>query len=221
MKHGATPVVLAATSGTGKTTLARRLVSDRDRYVFSISATTRSPREGEVDGVDYHFLEPVEFERLIESGAFAEWARVHGRYYGTPRAELEAAAARGDHVVLDIDVQGARQLRTSVPWARQIFVLPPSVEVLMERLGGRGTEDGAEVALRLRSALSELQAVADFDYVVINDDLSTCLEEIRDIVEGEPPERDRHTDLVEGLRADIEQLLSTEYRTYEHGITEE
>lgn len=221
MSSRATPVVLAATSGTGKTTLARRLVSELNHYVFSISATTRTPRDGEVDGVDYHFLDPVEFERLIEAGAFAEWARVHGRYYGTPRAELEAVSARGDHVVLDIDVQGARQLRTSVPWARQIFVLPPSIEIMMTRLRGRGTEDSAEVALRLRSALSELQAAADFDYVVINDDLATCLDEIRAIVEGEPEERDRHADLVEDLRAGITQLLSTEYRTHEHGITEE
>lgn len=221
MTERAAPVVLAATSGTGKTTLARRLVEESDRYVFSISATTRAPRAGEVDGRDYYFLDVDDFERRIEAGAFAEWARVHGRYYGTPRDELEAASARGQHVVLDIDVQGARQLRTSVPWARQIFILPPSLDVLLARLSGRGTESRDEVALRLRSALVELQAVADFDYVVMNDDLSSCLDEIRAIVEGEPHDRDRHVDVVEGLRADIARLLSEEYGIHEQGIREE
>lgn len=221
MSERAIPVVLAATSGTGKTTLARRLVNDSDRFVFSISATTRAPRSGEVDGVDYHFLDVEDFERRIEAGAFVEWARVHGRYYGTPREGVEAAALRGQHVVLDIDVQGARQLRTTVPWARQIFVLPPSLDVMLARLGGRGTESREEVALRLRSALSELQAVADFDYVVINDDLATCLDEIREIVEGEPEERDRHVAVTDSLRTGIAQLLSSEYGTFEQGINEE
>lgn len=221
MTERASPVVLAATSGTGKTTLARRLVADSDRYVFSISATTRPPRPGEVDGRDYFFLDVEDFERRIEAGAFAEWARVHGRYYGTPREELEAASALGRHVVLDIDVQGARQLRTTVPWARQIFVLPPSLDVMLARLRGRGTEGDDEVALRLRSALVELQAVPDFDYVVMNDDLATCLDEIRAIVEGEPEDRDRHDGLVDRLRSGIARVLSDEYGIHEQGPREE
>jgi guanylate kinase len=203
-------VVLVATSGTGKTTIAHRLVEEDPRYVFSISATTRPPREGEKDGVDYHFLDTDEFERQVEQGDFAEWARVHDRLYGTPRSELDAAASRGEHVVLDIDVQGARQIRESVPQARLIFVLPPSVGIMMARLTGRGTEAAEDIARRLRSALVELQAVPEFDYVVVNDDLDECLGEIRAIVESgavpEAPEQD-----AESFRAEIGRLLYEEY----------
>ena len=206
----AAPLVLVATSGTGKTTLAHRLVRSDPRYVFSVSATTRAPREGERDGVDYHFLSTEEFERRVEAGAFAEWAHVHGRMYGTPRSELEEAAARGEHVVLDIDVQGARQIRASVPGAYLVFVLPPSVDIMMFRLSGRGTEKRAEIGRRLRSALAELQAVPEFDYVVVNDDLDECLAEIRAIVEDgvapEPPEQD-----AESFRAEIRRILEDEY----------
>ncbi len=210
MSRGAVPVVLAATSGTGKTTLARRLVQRSPRYVFSVSATTRPPRPGERDGVDYHFLSEPEFMRRVEEGAFVEWARVHDRLYGTPRKELEAAAARGEHVVLDIDVQGARQIRDSVPDACLIFVLPPSVDTLMARLEGRGTEAPEDVARRLRSARAELQAVPDFDYVVVNDDLDDCLAEIRAIVEEgvapEPPEVD-----AERFRAEVGRILRSRF----------
>ena len=132
----AAPVVLAAPSGAGKTTLARRLVEASNRFVFSISATTRVPREGETDGVDYFFVGEDDFKAMIDAGELAEWATVHGRLYGTPGAALEEAASRGEHVVLDIDVQGACQIRDSVPDARLIFVLPPSVAVLMKRLMG-------------------------------------------------------------------------------------
>jgi guanylate kinase len=208
--RGAAPVVLAATSGTGKTTLAHRLVDDSDRYVFSVSATTRLPRPGERDGVDYHFLTQDEFERRVERGAFAEWARVHDRLYGTPRSELDAASARGEHVVLDIDVQGARQIRASVPGACLIFVLPPSVDIMMARLTGRGTEEPAAIARRLRSALVELQAVPEFDYVVVNDDLEECLEEIRGIVEmGVAPAAPAQD--AEAFRNEITRILDEDY----------
>jgi guanylate kinase len=178
------PVVLVAPSGTGKTTLAQRLVSDSDDYVFSVSVTTRPPRQGEVDGVDYRFVDPATFLAMAQAGEFAEWAEVHGRLYGTPRDQLERAAARGEHVVLDIDVQGARQIRDAVPPATLIFVLPPDVDTLLARLTGRGTEDPANVARRMRSALQELQAVEQFAYVVVNDDLEGCLDAIRGIVAG-------------------------------------
>lgn len=180
----AAPVVLAAPSGTGKTTLARRLVADSDDYVFSISVTTRAPRSGEREGVDYRFVDAATFRTMVERGELAEWAEVHGRLYGTPRDQLERAAARGEHVVLDIDVQGARQLRESVPDAALIFILPPDVDTLLARLAGRGTEDGANVARRMSSALEELQAVEEFAYVLVNDDLEGCLAAIRGIVAG-------------------------------------
>lgn len=214
MTKRAVPVVLVATSGTGKTTLARRLVADSSRFVFSVSATTRAPREGERDGVDYHFLERADFEAKAATGEFVEWAEVHDQLYGTPRAEVDAAADRGEHIVLDIDVQGARQIRDSVSDAALIFVLPPSAGIMMARLTGRGTEARADVARRLQSALMELQAVPEFDYVVVNDDLEECLEELRSIVQGgrvvaSAPEVD-----VEGLRLEIRRLLDDEYAEY-------
>lgn len=209
----APPVVLAATSGTGKTTLAHRLVGDSSRYVFSVSATTRPPRPGERDGVDYHFLSRQDFERRIADGAFAEWADVHDRLYGTPVEEIEAEARRGRHVVLDIDVQGARQIRERIPDAVLIFVLPPSVDIMMVRLLRRGTEPPENIARRLVSALEELQAVSEFDYVVVNDDLDECLDEIRTIVEkGVAPEAPRVD--VEGLREGIFRILRSEYGEY-------
>lgn len=214
MTGRAVPIVLAATSGTGKTTLARRLVEDSGPYVLSVSATTRLPRDGERDGIDYHFVAREEFEAMVEAGDFAEWAKVHDRLYGTPRSELDAAVERGEHVVLDIDVQGARQIRESVPDAKFIFVLPPSVGIMMARLRGRGTEDPASIARRLQTALVELQAVREFEYVVVNDDLDECLATIRDVVAGRgeapsAPEQD-----AEPLRAEIARILAGEYAGY-------
>ena len=187
MTERACPVVLAAPSGTGKTTLARRLVEGPGRYTFSVSATTRPPRGTEQDGIDYHFVSREVFLGMVERGELAEWAEVHGRMYGTPKAVLEAAASAGQHVLLDIDVQGARQVQAAIPDAKLIFVLPPSAASLMERLRGRGTEDRREVVLRLRSAMDELRAAEDFGYVVVNDDIDRCLVEIEGIIAGNVP----------------------------------
>ena len=216
MSRRACPVVLAAPSGTGKTTLAHLLVGQSADYVFSVSATTRSPRTGEVDGVDYHFVDRAGFEAMIDAGELVEWAEVHGRLYGTPRAELERAASLGQHVVLDIDVQGARQIKRRMPDAKLIFLLPPDVETLKGRLTGRGTEDAAAVARRLYSALEELQVVEEFDYVVVNDDLDRCLETIRGIVSGKVEMGGSGAPLrsARDLRREIGRILEEEYAAY-------
>ena len=214
LAHRAFPVVLAAPSGTGKTTLAHALVEGHDHFVFSVSATTRPRREGEEEGVDYLFVDETEFRRMADEGELVEWAQVHDRLYGTTRRTLDEAAGRGEHVVLDIDVQGARQIRDAVPHAVLIFVLPPSVDALVARLAGRGTEAPSEVARRLRSALDELRAAPEFDYVVVNDDVDRCLHELLGIVDAEARRASRAPGLGETLAAmteRIDTLLETEY----------
>jgi guanylate kinase len=183
----AAPLVLAAPSGAGKTTIARSLVERFPRFVFSVSATTRRPREGEREGEDYHFVSRERFGEMVEGGELVEWAEVHGNLYGTPRRNLDEAAARGEHVVLDIDVQGADQIREQVPAAVRIFVLPPSAEVLWSRLTARGTEDLNEVRRRLRRARQELARAGSFHHVVVNDELEKAVATVRAIAEGRGP----------------------------------
>lgn len=208
------PLVLAAPSGTGKTTIVHALVHGSDGYTFSVSATTRAPREGEKDGVDYHFVDRETFTRMADAGELVEWAEVHGELYGTPRSELAAAERRGEHVVLDIDVQGARQIRDAVPGAVLVFVLPPSVDTLKRRLAGRGTESRDQLAARLRTALKELEAATEFDYIVVNDELDRTLEDVWGIVRAERRRTSRaiglEDDLVK-LREAIGRLLEGEY----------
>ncbi|MDT8342582.1 MAG: guanylate kinase [Longimicrobiales bacterium] len=207
------PVVLAAPSGTGKTTIAHRLVEEGDGFVFSVSATTRPPRPGEVDGRDYHFLSREAFEAMVARGEMAEWAEVHGRFYGTPRENLRAAARAGKHAVLDIDVQGAAQIRETVPEAVRVFVLPPSGREMLRRIGARAAERPEEVARRLRSALRELSRAEEFHHVVINDDLERAVARVREVVHDTGGMR-RPEDLesrVRALREEIREILSDEY----------
>jgi guanylate kinase len=156
---------------------------------LSVSATTRAPRPGEREGVDYHFLSREEFERKVNAGEFVEHAGYAGRSYGTLRSELEARVRAGAPVVLEIEVQGARQVRSSVPGAVQVFIAPPSLEVLRTRLIGRGTDDPEEVERRLRVAAEELEAQPEFAHVVINDRLEDALAQLTAIVAGELEER--------------------------------
>ncbi len=208
------PLVLAAPSGTGKTTLARALVRGAAGYTFAVSVTTRPPRAREREGVDYRFVDRAAFQSMADGGELAEWAEVHGELYGTPRSEIMAAIREGAHVVLDIDVQGARQVRRGIPGAVLVFVLPPSLEALRGRLVGRGTEDRRAVAKRLRTAREELAAAPEFDYVVVNDDLQRTVDEIREIVRAEglrPGRRAGLAEEVEALRSAIGRLLEQEY----------
>ena len=179
------PIVLAAPSGAGKTTLARGLVERNADVVFSVSATTRPPRAEEREGIDYQFVSEAEFDRMIRQGELLEWAAVHERRYGTPRQSVRDALDAGRTVVLDIDFQGARQVRNTFPDAVLIYVLPPSAEELVRRLLWRGSEEDSERRRRLMTARIELAAVAEFDYLVVNDDFETALGTLEAIIRAE------------------------------------
>jgi guanylate kinase len=179
------PFVVAAPSGTGKTTVCLAL-RDRDPdLVFSVSHTTRPQRNGERSGEHYHFVSDAEFRRLIEADAFLEWAIYNGNRYGTSWKAIEGALASGRDVLLEIEVQGARQVRRQLTEARLIFLLPPSEQKLMERLKGRGTDSAEQMAERLRTAQEELKALEEFDYAVVNDDLARCVADLQRIIAAE------------------------------------
>ena len=178
-------VVITGPSGVGKGTLIRGLMSRVGDLELSVSATTRPERAGERDGVDYHFLSREEFDRLLAAGEFLEHADYAGNRYGTLRSELEDRLGAGHPVVLEIEVQGARQVREAMPEALQVFIAPPSLDALRARLTGRGTDDLEEVERRLRVAEGELAAQPEFAHVVVNDRLEEALEQLTGIVTRE------------------------------------
>lgn len=175
-------VVITGPSGVGKGTLIRLLREQLPQLGLSVSATTRPPRPGERDGIEYHFLDEPEFARLVSEGAFVEHAEYAGRRYGTLRSELERRAAAGEPVVLEIELQGARQVRATVPDAVQVFIAPPSPETLRLRLVGRGTDSPQDVERRLQTAAAELAAQREFAYVVVNDRLEEAVDRLESIV---------------------------------------
>jgi guanylate kinase len=177
--------VITGPSGVGKGTLIRGLMERIDGLELSVSATTRAPRPGEIDGVDYHFLSREEFDRRVARGDFVEHADYAGRSYGTLRTELEQRVSAGVPVVLEIEVQGARQVRAAMPEAVQVFIAPPSLQALRTRLIGRGTDDAEEVERRLKVAEQELAAQREFGYVVVNDRLDDALDQLETIVARE------------------------------------
>jgi guanylate kinase len=177
--------VITGPSGVGKGTLTGRLLERLPKLELSISATTRAPREGEVDGVDYHFLDREEFARRADANEFLEHAAYSGNRYGTLRSEVERRLPEGKSVVLEIEVQGARQVRAAMPEAVLVFIAPPSPETLRERLEGRGTDSGAAIDERLRTAELELDAQQEFKHVVVNDDLDGAVDELERIVRSE------------------------------------
>jgi guanylate kinase len=200
------PIILSSPSGGGKTTIARQLLELRNDVGYSVSCTTRPPRPGEVDGRDYYFLSVPEFLARQQRGDFAESAEVHGHLYGTLRSEVERVLASGRHVIMDIDVQGARQFRQAFPESVLIYVLPPSGEVLLERLRGRNTEDREALKRRLVSALVELRAVPMYQYVVLNDELDRAVANVSGIIDAEGLRRERLEHIEQDVRAIIERL---------------
>ena len=212
--HRTCPIVLSAPSGAGKTTIARALVRDSEDVVFSVSATTRPARDGEVDGVDYDFMSETVFRAMIEADEFVEWAEVHGHLYGTSRRALQAALDEDRFLILDVDVQGAMQMRERVPDVVLVFVLPPSADALVERLAERGTEGEDTVAQRIENARAELEQASRFDYIVINENLDQAIEEVRSIVSAEGRRADRAIDLsdrIRQLQAQIDRILAEDF----------
>jgi guanylate kinase len=205
------PVIFAAPSGAGKTSIAERLRERRRDVAFSVSATTRPPRPGERDGEHYHFVDEPEFRRMASAGELLEWAEVHGNLYGTPRSNIAEASDAGRFLILDIDVQGSRQVRQTLPDSISIFVLPPSAEELARRLMGRGSEDTTVRNRRLANSCGELRSAWEFDYVVVNHEVEDVVDRIEGILAAESLRVSRSRDLrdfIEGMCTDIRDILS-------------
>ncbi len=200
-------LVLSAPTGGGKTTIARRLAEADSALRFSVSHTTRAPRPGEREGADYHFVSEGEFSAMAERGEFLEWARVHGYGYGTHRSERDRAFERGETLLLDIDVQGGLQVKRAEPSAVLVFILPPSFEVLSERLGRRKAEPGFDLATRLRSALKELEFASVYDYNVVNKDLGPAVDQVRRILDAASLRPPGASERVSRLSSDITRWL--------------
>ncbi len=199
-------LVVSGFSGAGKGTLMKELVKRYKNYALSISATTRSPREGEADGREYFFKSVEEFERMIAEDALIEYACYVGNYYGTPRAYVEEQLSRGRDVILEIEIQGARKVKKRFPDTLLLFVSPPSAEVLKARLTGRGTETSEVIAQRLARAAEEAEGMEDYDYFVVNDLLEECVEQVHRIVEGERSRVFRNKERMEAIRAELKEF---------------
>lgn len=200
--------IVSAPSGAGKTSLVRALLERLDGIEVSVSHTTRPKRPGEEDGVNYHFVEVPAFEAMIARGDFVEHARVFDNYYGTSRPAVQARLAAGQDVILEIDWQGARQVREQFPQALSVFILPPSRTALEQRLTGRGTDDAAVIARRMRDAISEMSHYDEYDHVIINDDFAVALDELCALVLAG---RTRLARVRDGQAALIEALLSQDH----------
>jgi guanylate kinase len=194
-------VVLVGPSGTGKSTLAQRLLTEFQDLTLSVSFTTRPPRPGEVDGRDYHFIDRAQFLRMVERGEFLEWAEVFGNLYGTGIGPVQAARRTHRGMVFDIDFQGARQVRARTGDVIGVFVLPPSMAELERRLRGRKTDAPEVIERRLRKAMQEIEHYAMCDYIVVNDSLDRAYDELRAIVLAERARRRRRALLAEGVLA--------------------
>ena len=179
-----TILIIVAPSGAGKTSLVRALLESRPNVGHSVSCTTRAPRAGEIDGVDYHFIDRADFERRREAGEFLEWAEVHGNLYGTSRLWIEAQTAAGADIVLEIDWQGAAQVCRLYPDAVSIFIAPPSMAVLRERLTRRGKDSESVIEQRIRNAREELEHAADLQYIIVNQDFSEALAQLLAIADA-------------------------------------
>ncbi|MFB2532571.1 guanylate kinase [Paracoccus sp. p4-l81] len=196
-------LILSSPSGAGKSTLSRRLMDWDPSMCFSVSATTRPPRAGEVDGQHYHFLTLDRFRTLVDSGGMLEHAQVFGNFYGSPRAPVDAAMARGCDTLFDVDWQGGQQIRNSALGRDvvSVFILPPSIAELERRLRARGQDSDAVIRARMDKSMAEISHWAEYDYVLVNDDIDACFDDLTAIIRAERLKRDRRTGLTPFLRA--------------------
>ena len=203
-------VVVSGFSGSGKGTIMRRLLEKYDNYGLSISATTRQPREGETHGKEYFFQTTEEFENMIRQGQLIEYAQYVGNYYGTPKAYVEEQRNLGKDVILEIEIQGAMKIKEQYPDTVLLFVTPPSAEELKRRLVGRGTETEDVIESRLVRAVQESEGMDLYDYLVINDDLETCVDEVHAIIQSEHDKASRNEEFIERIRKQLKVFVKVE-----------
>ena len=199
-------IVVSGFSGAGKGTLMKRLLESYDNYALSISATTRSPRQGETHGVEYFFKSVDEFEKMIAQDELIEYAKYVNNYYGTPKDYVVNQLEAGKDVILEIEIQGALKVKEKYPDTLLLFVTPPSAEELKARLVGRGTETMDVIESRMKRAVEESQGVENYDYLVINDELEKCVKEMHSIIQGEHRRVNRNEGFIEQIRKELEEL---------------
>ncbi|MCM1155623.1 MAG: guanylate kinase [Roseburia sp.] len=210
MRHRGILIVVSGFSGAGKGTLMKKLVAEYEDYALSISATTRDPRPGEQDGREYFFLDKAAFEKKIAAGGFIEHACYCDNYYGTPRDYVESQLAAGKDVILEIEIQGALQIRKEYPTALLLFVMPPDAKELKRRLMGRGTETQEVIVKRLERAVEEAEGIEEYDYIVVNDDLDVCVKELHEIIVAAHNTPFRNEEFIENIKTELAVLAKGE-----------
>ena len=206
MKNKGILAVVSGFSGAGKGTLMKALLQKYDNYALSISATTRSPREGEADGREYFFLTEEAFEEKIRKNELIEYARYVNHYYGTPRNYVEQKMAEGKDVILEIEIQGALKVKEQYPDAILLFVMPPNALTLKSRLTGRGTETEEVIDARLKRAADEAEGIEAYDYILINDDLDACVEQMHYLIQGQHCRVSQNLELIQQMRSQLKEL---------------
>lgn len=210
MRHKGILIVVSGFSGAGKGTLMKKLVQEYDNYALSISATTRAPRAGEEDGREYFFLTKEAFEQKIAENGLIEYACYCDNYYGTPRDYVEKQLAAGRDVILEIEIQGALKIRKQFPTALLLFVMPPDAGELKRRLTGRGTETAEVIDKRMARAVEEADGIEEYDYIVVNDDLETCVKELHEIILAAHNTPFRNEEFIEKIREELNVLAKGE-----------
>lgn len=198
-------IVISGFSGVGKGTVVKRLVSDFG-YNLSVSATTRSPREGEVNGREYYFMDRSEFENLIDYGGFIEWTQYVENYYGTPKKYVEEGLEAGNDIILEIEVMGALNVKEQFPYALLIFISAPSIAELKNRLAGRGTESEETIIKRLKKATEEAEDMDKYDYVIVNDDLEECIRTVDSVIKSYGCRRENQLDYIAGIKEELAEI---------------